>query len=137
MLAYLDANVLLRHLLNDHADHSPRASAYFGQVEQGLRRARLVDVVLFEVAFTLERSYRQTKQQVRDLLLPLLSLPGIVFTNKDSLALIFDTYVGSNVSFADAYIAAHMLRAGESEIISFDHDFDRIPGIQRLEPGAA
>jgi len=32
----LDTNILLCHLLGDHADHSPRAQAFIGQVEFAL-----------------------------------------------------------------------------------------------------
>ena len=34
----------------------------------------------------------------------------------------------------DALIAAHMERTGVKTIVSFDRDFDRIPGVVRREP---
>ena len=46
----------------------------------------------------------------------------------------FDLYVRLRLPFADAYYAALMQRRGIQEIISFDKDFDRIPGVTRREP---
>ncbi len=50
---FLDTNVLLRHLTNDHADHSARATAFLTAVEVGQIRVRTADSVIFETVFTL------------------------------------------------------------------------------------
>ena len=42
-------------------------------------------------------------------------------------------YERSNVDFGDAYIAALALES-DGQVISFDRDFDRIPGVTRVEP---
>jgi len=132
--AFLDTNVLLRHLTQDHPDHSPRATAYLARMERGEFRVRTADTVVFETAFLLERHYRQSKEVVRDTLLPLLELPGIVLPGKRRLRRAFDLYVDLNLPFADAYHAALMEQLKLDGIVTFDRDFDRIPGIQRLEP---
>ena len=41
-----------------------------------------------------------------------------------------------NLPFGDAYIAAEMGRSGATELYSFDRQFNRVPGITRLEPEA-
>ena len=46
----------------------------------------------------------------------------------------FDLYVDQNLPFADAYHAVLMERLKLVEIVSFDADFDRVPGIRRVEP---
>ena len=130
----LDTNVILRHLLGDHPEQSPRATAYLRQVEQGQVRVRTSELVVFEAVFTLERHYRLPKKRVRDSLLPLLELPGIVLPGKQRLREAFDLYVQLNLPFADAYHAALMRRLGAEEMVSFDREFDRIPGIRRVEP---
>jgi predicted nucleic acid-binding protein len=130
----LDTNVILRHLLGDHPEQSPRATAYLRQVEQGQVRVRTSELVVFEAVFTLERHYRLPKKRVRDSLLPLLELPGIVLPGKQRLREAFDLYVQLNLPFADAYHAALMRRLGAEEMVSFDREFDRIPDIRRVEP---
>jgi len=133
-LPFLDTNVLLRHLLYDHPEHSPRATAYVERVEQGQIRVRTADTVVFETVFTLERRYGQPKAAIRDNLLPLLELPGIILPGKRRLRPAFDLYVDLNLPFADAYHVALMQQLRLDHIVSFDKDFDRVPGVTRVEP---
>ena len=133
-LPFLDTNVLLRHRRADNAEHSPRATAYLERIEREELKVRTADTVIFEAVFTLERSYRQPKAAIRDALLPLIALPGIVLPRKRRFQTAFRFYVDLNISFADAYHAALMVEQKLTEVVTFDHHFDRIPGITRVEP---
>jgi len=42
-------------------------------------------------------------------------------------------YVEKNISFIDAYLVVLMAKKKIKKIYSFDKDFDKIPGILRLE----
>jgi uncharacterized protein len=132
--AFLDSNVLLRHLLGDHADQSPRATELLARVERGEIEVHTCDTVVFEVVFTLERSYRQPSQAIGDALLPLLEMRGMTLPGKRRYRRAFELYVRHNLPFADAYHAAVMESMGINEVISFDRHFDRIPGLTRTEP---
>jgi len=133
-LPFLDTNILVRHLTQDHAEHSPRATAYLERIERGELQVRTLDTVVFETVYVLQHSYRQPKAAIRDALLPLLELPGIVLPGKRRFRKVFDLYVDVNISFADAYHAVLMEQLGMNEAISFDRDFDRAPGITRQQP---
>jgi predicted nucleic acid-binding protein len=133
-LPFLDTNILLRHLTQDHAAFSPRATAYVRRIERGEIMVRTADTVVFETVFLLERGYRQPKLVIRDTVLPLLELAGIILPGKEYLRKVFALYVEANIPFADAYHAVLMEQFGLHEIVSFDRDFDRIPGIMRVEP---
>jgi predicted nucleic-acid-binding protein len=89
----LDTNLLLRHITGDHPEQSPRATACLRCVEAGEQKVRVTDVVVFETVYTLERHYRQLKAKIRDNLLPLLELPGILLPGKRRLRRTFDLYV--------------------------------------------
>ncbi len=128
-LPFLDTNVLLRHLLQDHAEQSPRATAFLTRIEAGEAKARLADTVVFETVFTLQRHYKQSKADIRENVLPLIELPGMVLPGKRRFRAAFDLYVDLNLPFADAYHASLMQSLGLSEVITFDEDFDRIPGM--------
>jgi predicted nucleic acid-binding protein len=134
-LPFLDTNVLLRHLLQDHPQQSPRSTAYLARVEHGEIKVRTADTVVFETVFTLQRQYGVPKEEIRDNLLPILELPGIVLPGKRRLRKVFDLYVDLNLPFADAYHVALMQRLGLRHIVSFDKEFDRVAGVTRLEPG--
>jgi predicted nucleic acid-binding protein len=133
-MPFLDTNVLLRHLLGDHPEQSPRATACLARVERGEVEAHLSDLVIFETVFTLQRHYHQPKAKIREVLLPLIELPGMILRGKRHFREVFDLYVDLNLPFADAYHAVLMKRRKLDEIVTFDAEFDRIPGLRRLEP---
>jgi predicted nucleic acid-binding protein len=131
---FLDTNIFLRHLLGDDPAQSSRATAYFQVIEQGRSRARVSEIVIFEVVFTLERGYRRSKAEIQSAVLPLLELPSIVLPGKRKFRAVFRLYIEQNISFADAYHVVMMRKLELAEIVSFDRDFDRIPNIKRVEP---
>jgi predicted nucleic acid-binding protein len=133
-IPFLDTNILLRHLLQDHPEQSPRATAYLARIENGEVRVRIADTVIFETVFTLQRQYGHPKAAIRDNLLPLVELPGFVLPGKRRFRQVFDLYVDRNLSFVDAYHAVLMKQLKLSEIVTFDKQFDRVPGIRRVEP---
>jgi predicted nucleic acid-binding protein len=137
-LPFLDANVILRHTLQDHADHSRRASALIQRIEVGDQLVHTVDVVVFEVVFTLERTYKVPRERIRDGILKLILLPGIKLRGKLRYRRVFELYVTyPGLSFADCFYIVVMENTGLTHLISFDQGFDRIPGIMRAEPDAA
>jgi len=133
-LPFLETNIFLRHLRQDHADFSPRATALLRHIEQGSVKVHTADTVIFETVFTLERFYKQSKEAIRDTFLPLIELPGIVLPGKRRFRQVFSYYIEKNISFADAYHAVLMESLHLRQIISFDRDFNRISSVQRVEP---
>jgi predicted nucleic acid-binding protein len=133
-IPFLDTNILLRHLRQDHLDHSPRATALLERVERGELKVRTADTVVFETVYTLHGFYKQPKAAVRNALLPLLELPGIILPRKRRFRQVFSYYVDLNISFADAYHAVLMEELKLTTILSFDRDLDRVVGISRVEP---
>lgn len=130
---FLDTNILLHHLLGDHPDQSPRATAWLRRLETADQTAHTADTVIFEAVFTLERYYRRSNGEIRDALLPLIELPGLQLTGKRRWRNVFTLYVELNLPLADAYHAVLMTHLNATDIVSFDHHFDRIPGIVRRE----
>ena len=131
---FLDANVILRHTLQDHPDHSPRATALIGRIEAGEQEVQTEDAVVFEVVFTLERTYKVPRQRIREGLLNLLSLPGVKLRGKRRYRRAFELYLAHHrLSSADCFYVAVMEAAG-LRLISFDRGFDRIASLRRTEP---
>lgn len=128
---YLDTNIFLRHLLQDHP--SPKATAYLARIEQGELHAHTADTVIFETVFTLQRGYRHPKAKIREAVLPLIELPGILRPGKRRYRKVFDLYVDLNLPFADAYHAVLIERLKLDGIATFDKEFDRVPRIRRIE----
>ncbi len=132
-IAFLDTNVLLRHLRQDQQVHSPKATNIIVRIERGDLQVRISDTVIFETVFTLQRTYKISKDQIAEILLPIIELPGIVLPGKRLYSRVFDLYCSTNLSFADCYHIVLMESLGIEEIISFDRGFDRISTIRRIE----
>lgn len=79
-LPFLNTNLLLRHLTQDHPELSPRATALIRHIEAGELTVRTTDTVIFETVYTLQRFYRVPRVQVQAIVLPLLELRGIHLT---------------------------------------------------------
>ncbi len=106
----------------------------FAAVAAGETELILEDVVLAETVWTLSSYYRVNRQEIAEVLLVLLAEDGIVNPDKAALERALALYGRHNVDFVDAFLAAQALVADPPEVYSFDHDFDRIPGVRRLEP---
>lgn len=134
-LPFVDANIFLRHFTQDHSDHSPRATAFLQRVEAGELRARTADTVVFETVFLLERTYREPRITIQDILLPLLLLPTMVLPNKRRLRRAFQLYVTyPKLSFADCFHIALMEHLNLSVMASFDQKISQVRTITRKEP---
>jgi predicted nucleic acid-binding protein len=133
---FLDANILLRHILNDSPVQSPACFRLIQSIEQGEMTVWTSDLTIAEVVFVLEgkRTYNMPRETIRDVLLPLISLPGIKLPHKRTYQRIFALYTSLPIDFIDCYHAALMEQRGERTLFSYDADFDRISGITRQEP---
>lgn len=131
---FLDTNILLRFLLNDDPARAPRARQLLAAIARGEQRAWMTDLVVFEVVFTLQRRYRFSRSAIASSVAPLLQLEGIDLPARDRWPEVFDLYLNSPLGIADCYHVVQMRRQGVTELYSWDTEFDRIPGLTRIEP---
>ncbi|MEW6574257.1 MAG: PIN domain-containing protein [Bacillota bacterium] len=130
----LDANIILRFLTNDIPEQANRCSALLKRVESGVEQVLLPDLVLADIVWILEKFYKQPKQRIYDLLIPLLNLRGLRFSNKKTAREALRLYTAKNLDWTDAFTAAQMLIKNQGEIYSYDKDFDKLESVTRLEP---
>jgi predicted nucleic acid-binding protein len=130
----IDANIILRFLTNDIPKQADRCTGLLKRIESGLEEVWLPDLVLADIVWTLEKFYKQPKQRIQELLIPILELKGLRHNNKKISKLAFQLYVEKNIDWTDAFVAAQMITQKKCEIYSYDSDFDKVDGINRLEP---
>jgi predicted nucleic acid-binding protein len=83
----------------------------------------------------LEKTYGVPRSDIRDALLPIIDLSGVVLPGKRMLDGVFDLYVReAGLSFADCYHATLAKHLQVGNLYSFDRKIGRAPGIQRIEP---
>jgi predicted nucleic acid-binding protein len=133
----VDTNVILRFLMGDHPVHSPRATALFAAANRGERRLWCTLLAIAEavhILVTSQAGARMPKSVAVARLIELVETPGLRVEQHDLVVGALQLYGAHNVDFIDAYHAALLLSRGQSRILSFDHDFDKISGMEREEP---
>lgn len=133
---FLDTNILLRYFTKSDPDKAERARALLERVERRDEKVITSALVVFETVFTLQRTYKVARSQVREMVRDVLSLPGVQLSGKALCLQALDIYGTHNIPFADAYTAAYMQARQLTDIYSWDEDFDRLPEITRIEPAA-
>jgi predicted nucleic acid-binding protein len=133
---FVDTNIFLRHLLNDHPTHSPAAFRLIQSIERGKQIAWTSELVVAELVWVLssKQGYQLPRERIFSLLVPLLSLPSLKVPHKRLYPRIFDLYVRLPIDYVDAYHAALIQHRSEHELYSFDTDFDHVQGLTRREP---
>ena len=130
MTAFVDTNVLVRHLTGDPPELAGRATRYLATADELL----LPDLILAEVAYVLESFYEAPRSQVATTLRAVLAFPAIRVVDADLLQRAVEVYEADRLDFTDAYLVASAERTGVGVIASFDRGIDRVKTIRREEP---
>ena len=130
MTAFLDTNVLVRHITGDPPDQARRATRYLEQADQLV----LPDLILAEVAYVLDSFYRMPRGETATALRASLTFPAVRVIDQLLLLRTIELYEFQRLDFADAYLVASAETTGVAAIASFDHDIDRVGTVRREEP---
>jgi predicted nucleic acid-binding protein len=130
LTAFVDTNVLVRHLTGDPPAQAARATRYLQQADDLL----LPDLILAEIAYVLESFYETPRAQVAETLRAVLAFPAIRVVDDELLFRIVEVYDVHRLDFADAYLVASAERTGIEEVVSFDRAIDRVGTVRRVEP---
>ena len=133
---FVDANVFLRHLLDDDPVKSPACKEFFSSIEKRRLDAWTTSLVIAEIVFVLSnrKTYNVNRQELSEVLLPLIMLPNLALERKSLYHRTFDLYASTGIDYIDAYHAALVERLNPPGIASYDTHFDVVPTIQRREP---
>lgn len=134
MMPFIDTNIFIRHLMADDPVQSPACLALFQAIEREELTVWTSHLVVAEIVFVLSRVYRLERVAIRDVILPILTLPNIKIDQKQMFVRVFDLYTTLPIDYVDAYHAALLLNRDAVSLYSFDADFDRVPGLRRQEP---
>ena len=130
MTAFLDTNIVVRHVTGEPPEQAARASAYLEQADELL----LPDLIVAEVVYVLESFYDFGRARIAESLESVLMSSVIVVRDASVLLRALGLYASLRLDFADAYVAALAELSGVGTVASFDRDFDRIETIRREEP---
>jgi predicted nucleic acid-binding protein len=130
MSAYVDTNVLIRHLTGDPPAMAARATSYLGWATDLL----LTDLVVAETVYVLESFYELPRTQVAEAMRALVAMPSVVSVDPALLLRSIELYEVARLDFAEAYLVACAESTGVGRVASFDRSIDRVPTVERIEP---
>ena len=137
-MRFLDTNVILRYLTRGDEAKAQACYELFQRVKRGDEEIFTCEAIVTEVVYVLcsrRAPYRLSHKEIRDRLVPILTLRGLKLPGKRIYIRALDLYASSDfLDFEDALAASHMEQRGITEIVSYDRDFDLVPGLRRVEP---
>jgi predicted nucleic-acid-binding protein len=129
--AFVDTNVLVRHLTGDPKAMAVRATAFLATESELF----LSDLVVAETIYVLESFYEAPRQQVAGSVRSLMALRSIICVDPALLLRAVEVYETDRLDFAEAYLVASAESTGIKRIASFDKSIDRVGTVERIEPG--
>lgn len=129
MTAILDANIIIRFLVNDDIIKTNAVE----KLLQSDKTLILSDVTISEIVWVLSSYYEEEKTDIIEKITALVHLPSIK-CNKKTILTALALFKKHNIDWVDAYLAAYTEENELGEIYSYDRDLDKIKKIKRLEP---
>lgn len=130
MTAFVDTNVIVRHLTGDPPDLAARAKTFLAASGELL----LADVIVAETVNVLESFYEVQRADLAQLIRAVIAFPAMRTLDPALLLRSIEIYEVHGVDFAEAYLAASAEVTGVAQVASFDRALDRVPSITRIEP---
>jgi predicted nucleic-acid-binding protein len=134
--AFVDTNVLVRHLTGQPPEMATRATAYLAREQELL----LADLVVAETVDVLESFYQAPRPQVAEAMRALLALRTVVTVDPALLLRALEVYEVDRLDFAEAYLVACAEVTGVNVVASFDRSIDRVTteqvGVSEMPAGS-
>jgi predicted nucleic acid-binding protein len=130
MNAFVDTDVLVRHMVGDPPDQARRATRFLMAAD----RLLLPHVIVAETVFVLGSYYELEPPRIAELMRSVLSYPAIVALDVLWLLRALEIYELTGLHFAEAYLVAGAETTGVEAVASFDRAIDKVATVKRLEP---
>ena len=121
----LDANVLLRLLLDDNPDQVKQTLHLLSKAKVKKIQIIVPQIVVFEVEFILEKYYKIPKAEIVDKLRVIL---GVNYLKIDDRVIFQDAselFLKNNTSFADCFIF-YLARHHHAKLFTFDQKLSKL-----------
>ena len=130
MSAFVDTDILVRHLVGDPPDMAARATAYLGSASELL----VTDLVVAEAVSVLESFYEVSRRAIATSMRSMLTHSSVVVVDAALLLRSIEIYEHDRLDFAEAYLVASAESSGVDAVASFDRSIDRVGTVERIEP---
>lgn len=125
----IDANIVLRHLLNDHPEMSPAAERILEENDVELRYE-----VLCEVVYVLSKLYEVPRDLVCDELKTFIQADSVLIPEQDAALKALELYRDENIDFVDAILCSYAQVQGD-KVLTFDKKMLKLLKKQQASSG--
>lgn len=132
MSAFVDTNILVRHLTGDPPEMAAQATAYLSSASELF----LCDLVVAETVYVLESFYKSPREETAEAVRSLVAFRSIITVDPALLLRATEVYETDRLDFAEAYLVASAETTGINKVASFDSSIDRIGSIERVNPAS-
>jgi len=130
--AWIDTNVLVRHLTGDPPAMARRATRFLAAATPG--EVLLADLALAEVVYVLESVYDLERPAVAEAARAIVTFPAIAVDDPQLLLRAVEVYENDRLDFAEAYLVASAERSGVRAVASFDKTVRRVASVELIQP---
>ena len=131
MSAFVDTNILIRHLTGDPPGQAARATRFLAEADDLL----LADLIVAEVVYVLESFYEVERARVAEMVRAIIAFDAVRVVDEELILRAVEVYEVERLDFAEAYLVASAERSGVDTVASFDRSIDRVTTTRRIEPG--
>ena len=130
MSAFVDTNIIVRHLTGQPPEIATRATAYLAAEAELF----LADLIVAETIYVLESFYKTPCELIANAMRSLIALRSVITVDPALLLRSLEVYEFDRIDFAEAYLVACAESSGVNRVASFDRSIDRVGTIERVEP---
>ncbi len=120
-MIYLDTNIILRYLLEDHPELSPQAQEIFDSETQLF----ICDGVCAEIVYVLSKVYRVEREVIKITIVDLIHKSNVFVNDTQVIIKSLAIYTRNNIDYIDSFLCAYN-HIHNIEIATFDQRLKRL-----------
>jgi predicted nucleic-acid-binding protein len=129
--AFVDTNVLVRHLTGDPAAMAAKATKFLRNETELF----LADLIVAETVYVLESFYETPRDRIAEIVRSLLAMRSVVVVDRSVLLRAVEVYEVDRLDFAEAYLVACAESTGVGRVATQNKAIDRVATVQRVAAG--
>jgi predicted nucleic-acid-binding protein len=129
----VDTNILLRSIVRDDPEQTPKARAYFSAQRQAGVMVYINLIVLVETVWALRQIYKYPKIEILAIVQGFLNTSGIELQESELVEKAIGYYRNSNADFSDCLILVRNQKANVADTKTFDKKAAKLPGFSLLD----
>lgn len=116
----VDANVILRYVLNDNEEMAIQAEKVFNE-----DTVYIPMEVLAEVVYVLLKVYEVDRKSICDTVLDLLNMPNVQSPNKEVAEMGINYFYHNNIDFVDGLLVGYK-KTANFDVMTFDKKLNKL-----------